>query len=212
MSEQSPLLEVVTDAALPPVRNSANMGDIETVHTRKLTDAEKRGYHFTGSRPCRACGVVLDFYKTPAGKFLPINSSDGDDFVPACAGPAYGMTRLTERSGYLRDVVEALSAAGVAVEQIHPEYAAGQYEVSVAPEDPVAAADTFVLVRETIRAVSQNHDLRATFSPKVLPIPYWPPRSQPNCEDASSLEDSASMPLMPIVPIGAKIGSAAPLH
>jgi glutamine synthetase len=97
-----------------------------------------------------------------------VSVGDGDDFVPACAGPAYGMTRLTERSDYLRDVVEALSAAGVVVEQIHPEYAAGQYEVSVAPEDPVAAADTFVLVRETIRAVSQNHDLRASFSPKVL--------------------------------------------
>jgi glutamine synthetase len=97
-----------------------------------------------------------------------VSVGDGDAFTPACAGPAYGMTRLTERSDYLRDVVEALSAAGVAVEQIHPEYAAGQYEVSVAPADPVAAADTFVLVRETIRAVSLNHELRATFSPKVL--------------------------------------------
>jgi glutamine synthetase len=92
----------------------------------------------------------------------------GDEFVPACIGPAYGMTRLTERSGYLRDVVETLSAAGVAVEQIHPEYAAGQYEVSVAAEDPVGAADTTSLVRETIRAVSLNHGLRASFSPKVL--------------------------------------------
>jgi glutamine synthetase len=96
------------------------------------------------------------------------SQGDGDEFVPACTGPAYGMTRLTERSGYLRDVLEALSAAGVAVEQIHPEYAAGQYEVSVAAEDPVGAADTAVLVRETIRAVSQDHGLRATFSPKVL--------------------------------------------
>ncbi|WP_405143472.1 glutamine synthetase family protein [Sphaerisporangium sp. NBC_01403] len=92
----------------------------------------------------------------------------GDDFVPACGGPAYGMTRLTERAGYLLDVVGALSAAGVAVEQIHPEYAAGQYEVSVAAEDPVGAADTTVLVRETIRAVSLDHGLRASFSPKVL--------------------------------------------
>ncbi|WP_329250236.1 glutamine synthetase family protein [Actinoallomurus sp. NBC_01490] len=97
-----------------------------------------------------------------------VSLGDGDDFTPACAGPAYGMTRLTEQSDYLRDVVESLSASGVAVEQIHPEYAAGQYEVSVAPADPVAAADTFVLVRETIRAVSLAHDLRATFSPKVL--------------------------------------------
>ena len=98
-----------------------------------------------------------------------VSVGDGDDFTPACAGPAYGMTRLTERAGYLRDLVEALSAAGVAVEQIHPEYAAGQYEVSVAPEEPVGAADTFVLVRETIRAVSQNHGLRASFSPRCSP-------------------------------------------
>ena len=35
-------------------------------------------------------------------------------------------------------------------------------------EDPVGAADTFVLVRETIRATSQRHGLRASFSPKVL--------------------------------------------
>ena len=97
-----------------------------------------------------------------------VSDGDGDDFTPACVGPAYGMTRLSERSGYLRDVIEALSAAGVVVEQIHPEYAAGQYEVSVAAEDPVGAADTSVLVRETIRAVSLNHGLRASFSPKVL--------------------------------------------
>ncbi|MFC6080424.1 type I glutamate--ammonia ligase [Sphaerisporangium aureirubrum] len=92
----------------------------------------------------------------------------GDDFTPACAGPAYGMTRLTERAGYLRDIVGALTTAGVQVVQIHPEYAAGQYEISVAEDTPVGAADTAVLVRETIRAVSQNHGLRATFSPKVL--------------------------------------------
>jgi glutamine synthetase len=92
----------------------------------------------------------------------------GDDFEPACSGPAYGMARLIERSGYLRDLLEALAAQDVAVDQIHPEYAAGQYELSVAAEDPVGAADTFVLVRETIRAVSAAHGLRATFAPKVL--------------------------------------------
>ncbi len=97
-----------------------------------------------------------------------LSSGHGDDFTPACAGPAYGMTRLAERSDYLRDVLDALSASGVAVEQIHPEYAAGQYEVSVAADAPVGAADTFVLVREVVRAVSRNHGLRASFSPKVL--------------------------------------------
>ncbi len=97
-----------------------------------------------------------------------VSLGDGDEFVPACKGPAYGMTRLVELSDYLRDLLSALAAQGLTVEQIHPEYAAGQYEVSVAADDPVGAADTAVLVRETIRAVSQRHHMRATFGPKVL--------------------------------------------
>ncbi|MDQ3717163.1 MAG: glutamine synthetase, partial [Actinomycetota bacterium] len=58
-------------------------------------------------------------------------------------------------------------AQGVSVDQLHPEYASGQLEVSVAAQEPVDAADTFVLVRETVRAVSLRHGLRASFSPKV---------------------------------------------
>ncbi|MFF5262678.1 glutamine synthetase [Actinomadura viridis] len=97
-----------------------------------------------------------------------VSRGDGEDFVPACRGPAYGMTRITELSGYLRDLLHALAETGVSVVQVHPEYAAGQLELSVAPEDPVGAADTMVLVRETIRAVSFRHGLAASFSPKVL--------------------------------------------
>ncbi|MEU8802199.1 glutamine synthetase family protein [Spirillospora sp. NPDC048819] len=92
---------------------------------------------------------------------------DGEGFSPACRGPAYGMTRVTELAGYLRDVLTALKESGVTVVQLHPEYAAGQYEVSVAVEDPLGAADTAVLVKETIRAVSMEHGMAASFSPKV---------------------------------------------
>ncbi|WP_207939096.1 glutamine synthetase family protein [Actinomadura darangshiensis] len=96
-----------------------------------------------------------------------VSDGGGDAFSPACKGPAYGMTRVTELAGYLRDVLKALKATGVKVVQLHPEYAAGQYEVSVAAEDPVGAADTAVLVRETIRAVTMEHGMAASFSPKV---------------------------------------------
>jgi glutamine synthetase len=88
-------------------------------------------------------------------------------FRPACAGPAYGMTRVIELSDYGRDVVEALQREGLAVQQFHPEYAAGQLEVSVAASDPVGAADDSVLVRETIRAVSARHGLLVSFAPSV---------------------------------------------
>jgi glutamine synthetase len=96
-----------------------------------------------------------------------VSDGGGDAFSPACKGPAYGMTRVTELAGYLRDVLTALKATGVTVVQLHPEYAPGQYEVSVAAEDPVGAADTEVLVRETIRAVTMEHGMAASFSPKV---------------------------------------------
>lgn len=93
---------------------------------------------------------------------------DTDDFVPAVSGPAYGHARLVSRSDYVRDVAVALSDQRIAVEQIHPEYGPGQFEVSIGAADPVAAADDYVLVRETIRAISARHGLRVSFSPKVL--------------------------------------------
>ncbi|CCH34168.1 glutamine synthetase family protein [Actinosynnema sp. NPDC047251] len=91
-----------------------------------------------------------------------------DDFRPATTAPAYGHTRQVELSDYCADLISALVEQNVDVLQFHPEYAAGQFEVSTAPEDPVHAADTAVLVRETIRAITIRHGLRASFSPKVV--------------------------------------------
>jgi glutamine synthetase len=88
--------------------------------------------------------------------------------TPACQGPAYGMTRVVELSAYVDDVLAALEAQGVPVEQFHPEYAAGQLELSVAAADPVLAADRTVLVRQTIQAVSHAHGYRASFAPVVV--------------------------------------------
>jgi glutamine synthetase len=89
-------------------------------------------------------------------------------FVPACTGPGYGMTRVIELSDYCREIVAGLDREGVAVEQFHPEYAAGQLEVSVAAADPVTAADVNLLVRQTIRAVSARFGLQASFAPSVV--------------------------------------------
>ena len=90
-----------------------------------------------------------------------------DAFEPAVVGPGYSMARLINQSDYCREVVVALRDVGVEVEQLHPEYAAGQLEVSLGPQRPVEAADTTVLARSTIRAVGQRHGFRTSFSPKV---------------------------------------------
>jgi glutamine synthetase len=97
-----------------------------------------------------------------------LGTDDEGRFVPACTGPAYGMTRVIELSDYGREVVQALERQGIAVEQFHPEYAAGQLEVSVAPNDPLGAADDSVLVRQTIQAVSARFGFKASFAPSVV--------------------------------------------
>jgi glutamine synthetase len=97
-----------------------------------------------------------------------VGTDEDGSFVPACTGPAYGMTRVIELSDYGREVVEALEQQGITVEQFHPEYAAGQLEISVAPADPVGAADDSVLVRQTIRAVSAAFGFQASFAPAVV--------------------------------------------
>ncbi|MFJ4782316.1 glutamine synthetase family protein [Streptomyces sp. NPDC088794] len=90
------------------------------------------------------------------------------EFVPALTGPAYGAVRQVELSDYTADLLAAFAAQGVDVEQLHPEYASGQFEVSVGALDPVAAADRSVLVRQTIRAVAGRHGLVVSFAPAVF--------------------------------------------
>ena len=126
--------------------------------------ADQRGFARRMAELAAADGVTFQM----AVEIEWVAAHDDDDFRPAGRGPAYGMTRLVELSDYCRDVLVALEGQGIVVDQLHPEYAAGQFEVSVAAADPVRAADDSVLVRQTIRAVSQRHGLRVSFAPAVV--------------------------------------------
>ncbi|MFF6803952.1 glutamine synthetase [Streptomyces sp. NPDC012616] len=97
-----------------------------------------------------------------------LDAAPAGEFVPAATGPAYGATRQVELSEYTADLLAACAAQNVDVEQIHPEYAPGQFEISMGALDPVAAADRSVLVRQTVRAVARRHGLRVSFSPAVV--------------------------------------------
>jgi glutamine synthetase len=78
------------------------------------------------------------------------------------------MDRLIEVSDYCRDLLEALAAESIEVLQLHPEYAPAQFELSVDPDDPVAAADRILLVRHTIRAVTSRAGMRCSFAPAMI--------------------------------------------
>ena len=96
-----------------------------------------------------------------------LDAGTGDEHVPATSGPAYGMDRLIEVSDYCRDLLVAFAAQSAEVEQLHPEYAPAQFELSLGPSDPVGAADHILLASHTVRAVTQRAGLRCTFAPAV---------------------------------------------
>ncbi|MEV0340451.1 glutamine synthetase family protein [Nocardia sp. NPDC050713] len=96
-------------------------------------------------------------------------AEDEIGFTPAIRGPGYGIIRLGQVAEYARELVGLLIQQGLRVEQFHPEYAASQLEISIAPTDPVAAADGAVLLRHTIRQLSAKYGWRATLAPCLTP-------------------------------------------
>lgn len=80
-------------------------------------------------------------------------------------GPGYGAAVVGEHAAFLRDLLSTARAQGLGLEQLHPEYADGQFELTIAPRDPLDTADTSLVVRETIRAVALRHGWRASFGP-----------------------------------------------
>jgi glutamine synthetase len=79
--------------------------------------------------------------------------------------PCYGAAVYSGLSEFAADLCERLDAAGVPVEQIHAEYGMGQFEISLPPREPVAAADDVLLARAVIGRTTRDHGLRVSFSP-----------------------------------------------
>lgn len=65
-------------------------------------------------------------------------------------------------------IVAALQAMGVAVASAHHEHGAGQHEIDLTHDDPLAAADHVLTLRMLAKHVAATFDLDATFMPKPL--------------------------------------------
>jgi glutamine synthetase len=89
---------------------------------------------------------------------------DGSALPPGAWTP-YGAAPLVERADLIGDIVDAAHAAGIGIEQIHAEYGAHQFELSIAPQPPVEAADSAILTKLIVSMVARQHGLAASFSP-----------------------------------------------
>jgi glutamine synthetase len=85
--------------------------------------------------------------------------------LPSALWAQYGLAGVLEYEGFVRDVSAGTTVAGVPIEQFHPEYGANQFEISLAPQPPVAAADHLVLTRIIVSRAARRHGLRVSLSP-----------------------------------------------
>ena len=85
--------------------------------------------------------------------------------LPGDLWAQYGLAGVLEHEGFVRDVIAAVTAAGVPIEQFHPEYGVAQFEISLAPASPVAAADRLILTRILVSRVARKHGMRVSLSP-----------------------------------------------
>lgn len=85
--------------------------------------------------------------------------------LPATLWAQYGLAGVLEYEEFVREVTDAATSSGVPIEQFHPEYGANQFEISLPPTSPVAAADLLVLMRIIVGRVARRCGLRVSLSP-----------------------------------------------
>ena len=89
-----------------------------------------------------------------------------DTYVPCDDSLLISSVGMTTPIAVVDDIVSALDAQGLQVEQYYPELGHGQQELSIAFAGALRAADNHIIYRETVRNVAWQHGYYASFAPK----------------------------------------------
>lgn len=90
-------------------------------------------------------------------------------YVPIDESLCFSTVGMAASADVIDAMVEALEAQGIQLQQYYVELGHGQEELSVEPSPALEAADTQILVRETIRGVATRAGLIASLAPKPWP-------------------------------------------
>jgi len=96
---------------------------------------------------------------------LTVKRPDGG-FAPLDESLCFSTVGMTTAAPVMDDIVAALEAQRIPVEQYYPELGHGQQELSIGHAPALEAADRQVFYRETVRAVAHRHGLWASLAPK----------------------------------------------
>jgi glutamine synthetase len=112
--------------------------------------------------------------------------SDDGELRPIDESLCFSAQGMESAAAVVDDVVAALEAQGMPVEQYYPELGWGQQELSIRHAPALRAADQHLLYRETVRGVARRHGLHASFAPKP-----WPDQPGNGCHLHVSARDAA---------------------
>ena len=119
----------------------------------------------------RAAAAGLSVQATFENEFYLAREAEGRyvpfDFVHHA--PVYSPIGQDLSATIMIDMVDALIAQELQVEQAINEYGPGQHEISIRHTHALGAADNQLKFRDTIRGIALAHGLLASFAPKPYP-------------------------------------------
>ena len=95
--------------------------------------------------------------------------SDGSaisDAADTATKPCYDQSALMRRYAVIKDICDAMLSLGWGAYQNDHEDANGQFEMNWHYDDALVTADRHVFFKFMVRAIAEQHGLRATFMPK----------------------------------------------
>ena len=90
-----------------------------------------------------------------------------DGYRPAARTKMFTLNALESQRALMSLVLTSLAEMGVELEQVAPEFGPGQFEVNIAHQPPLRAADDLMTVKEELRALAAAAGFTATFMPKI---------------------------------------------
>ncbi len=117
----------------------------------------------------RAAARGLHMHASFEAEFSLAQRAEDGRYTPFDRTLCFSSIAMTEAAAFTDELVAALEAQGLAVEQYYPELGHGQHEISIQHAEALHAADNHIKLRETIRGVALEYGLHASLAPKPFP-------------------------------------------
>lgn len=128
--------------------------DPRAVLQASLARAAEQGWQYRVG--CEVEFFVFDGQPASAGELVPVDRS------------GYFEMQGSRASSLCCAAIDAVEAFGVEVEAAHHEVGPGQYEIDLAEQDALRAADGLVALKWALRALARRAGLRVSFMPKPI--------------------------------------------